>query len=298
MSDSKVILITGCSSGFGKIAAIDLARRGHTVYATMRDLVGKNSGSGTELLDLASSENLSLKVLDLDVIDTGSVDAAVKRVIEEKGRIDVVVNNAGVMPIGVTEAFTIEQFRDNLDVNVLGPFRLSRAALPQMKSQGSGLIVNISTVLGRVAVPFFGIYQAGKWALEGLSESMRYELSDSGVEVVIIEPGPFATDLIANSPAPADTKRLEQNANLINTLQDMMASITQDIFENPEAPIDATILVDAMVKVIDMPHGQRPIRTVAGIDFGVSEVNRVTEPLRVQTLEGLGLESMDKVSGS
>lgn len=297
MSDSKVILITGCSSGFGKIAAKDLARLGHTVYATMRNVNSSNSDSAAELQGFAKSENLSLEVLEIDVRDDQSVNSAVDRIIHDQDRIDVLINNAGVMPVGVTEAYTIDQFRDNLDVNVLGPFRLMRGVLPQMKTQGKGLIINVSTVLGRVTVPFFGVYQAGKFALEALSETMRYEVSPSGVEVVIIEPGPFATDLVANSPGPADSDRLENNADLVNTLQEMMASITQDIFENPEAPIDAQILVDDMVKVINMPHGQRPVRTVSGIDFGVNEMNRVLEPLRVQALTNLGLESMDKVSG-
>jgi NAD(P)-dependent dehydrogenase (short-subunit alcohol dehydrogenase family) len=296
MSQSNVTLVTGCSSGFGFIAAKDLSRRGHVVYASMRAVEGKNKEPAEALRACASEESLQLYTLDLDVTSDDSVASAVGQVIDEQGRVDVVVNNAGVMPLGVTEAFTVDQFRDNLEVNLLGVFRLVREVTPHMRTQGQGLVVNVSTVVGRIALPFFGIYQAGKWGLEALSESLRYELSESGIDVVIVEPGPFSTDLVGNSPSPGDSARLAQNVKLNNTFLAMMADFKGNVFENPEAPVDPQILVDTMIELIEMDAGKRPVRTVAGLDFGVKEINRLTDPFRRQALGGMGLEHLESVA--
>jgi NAD(P)-dependent dehydrogenase (short-subunit alcohol dehydrogenase family) len=290
------MLITGCSSGFGYIAAKQLAKRGHIVYASMRSAAENNAGPAAELRTFSDSEEVKLEVLDLDVTSERSVAASVKQVIDEQGRIDVAVNNAGVMPIGVTEAYTVDQFRENLDVNLLGVFRVVREVIPHMRRSGEGLIVNLSTVIGRVAIPFFGVYQAGKWGLEGLTETWRYELSGSGIDVVIVEPGPFATELVANSPAPADTERLAGIPELLDTLEGMMSTFQNNVFQNPQAPVDPQILVDAMIELIEMEPGTRPFRTVAGLDFGVKEINKLTECYRTQALEGLGLGHLDGVA--
>jgi len=295
MSQTKVTLITGCSSGFGFMAAKDLAKRGHIVYASMREARGKNAKAAGELQAFGHSEALQLHVLELDVTSDESVASAAKQVVDGQGRIDVVVNNAGVMPVGVTEAFTVDQFRDNLEVNLLGVFRIAREVLPHMRKAGEGLLVNVSTVIGRVAIPFFGIYQASKWGLEGLTETLRYELSASGVDVVIVEPGPFATELVANSPGPKDEARLSDNSELQRTLDGMMGVFQNNVFQNPEAPVDPQILVDSLIGLIEMQPGERPFRTVAGLDFGVREINGLTDPYRTQALAGLGLAHLEGV---
>lgn len=291
---SKVILITGCSTGFGNGAAKALASQGHIVYASMRGVESKNEKPASELKAFAGSQNVALRVIELDVTSDSAVESAVSTVIREAGRIDVVINNAGVMPQGPTEAFTVEQFRQNLDVNTVGPFRVARAVFPHMRKQGEGLLINVTSILGRLTLPSFGIYQAGKWALEALSESLRYEASAYGIDVVIVEPGPFETALTPNAPAPGDRARLEQIKDVQERFEQMMASFMAT-FANPEAPTDPKLCVDGIVELIAMPAGKRPIRTVVGIDFGVIEFNRLTDPIRRGALGALGLESTDEV---
>lgn len=291
---SKVILITGCSTGFGNGVAKSLADQGHIVYASMRGVNTKNKKPASELRAYAESQNVALRVVELDVTSDSSVESAVSAVIQEAGRIDVAVNNAGVMPQGPTEAFTVEQFRQNLDVNTVGPFRVARAVFPHMRTQGEGLLINVTSILGRLALPSFGIYQAGKWALEALSESLRYEVSGCGIDVVLVEPGPFDTELTPNAPAPADRARLEQLKDVQERFEQMMA-IFMATFANPEAPTDPKLCVDGIVQLIAMPAGKRPIRTVLGMDFGVNDFNRLTDPIRRGAIGALGLESMDEL---
>lgn len=206
----------------------------------------------------------------------------------------MVINNAGVMPQGPTEAFTVEQLRQNLDVNTVGPFRVARAVFPHMRKQGEGLLINVTSILGRLALPSFGIYQAGKWALEALSESLRYEAAGHGIDVVIVEPGPFNTELTPNAPAPGDRARLEQVADVQESFERMMG-IFMEMFANPEGPTNPKICIDGIVELIAMPAGKRPIRTVLGLDFGVNEFNRLTDPIRRGAIGAIGLEGMDVV---
>ncbi len=294
---SKVILITGCSTGFGNGAAKALADQGHTVYASMRGVDAKNEKPASELRAYANSQKAALHVLELDVTSDSSVETAVSTVIEEAGRIDVAINNAGVMPQGPTEAFTTEQFRQNLDVNTIGPFRVARAVFPQMRRQGEGLFINVTSIGGRIVLPSFGIYHASKWALEALSESLRYEVSGSGIDVVIVEPGPFNTELTPNAPAPGDAARLEQLKDVQESFEQMMAGF-MEMFANPEGPTDPKLCVDGMLDLIATPAGKRPIRTVLGMDFGVNEFNRITDPIRRGAIGALGFESMDEVKTS
>ena len=199
----KTILITGCSSGFGESLAPHLARQGHRVYATMRSPDAKNAAPARSLRELASTEALELHVLDLDVTDEASVAAAATRVLAEPGGIDVIVNNAGQMFGGITEAFTAAEFARQLDINVLGVHRVTRAVLPAMRAAGSGLLINVSSTAGRCALPFFGVYHASKFALEGYTQALRLELAQAGVDAVLVEPGPFTTNLfLAWRPLP------------------------------------------------------------------------------------------------
>ena len=179
---SKTILITGASTGFGRLTAETLADAGHTVFASMRDPEGKNRDHAKAL------RAHGIKVVALDVTDTESVDQAVVTVIAEAGRIDVLVNNAGVASVGVSEAFTAEQAAALFDVNVIGVHRVTRAVLPTMRHQEDGLIVNVGSILGRVTFPFFGIYGASKFAVEALTDSYRHEVAQLGIDVVLVQP--------------------------------------------------------------------------------------------------------------
>src|SRR5438309_11243076 len=174
----KTILITGTSSGFGRDTAETLRRAGHTVYASMRGVRGKHR-EGAE-----ARRKLGIKTVELDVSDDTSVEAGVKTVLTEAGKIDVIVNNAGIASAGVTEAFSTEQAKAIFDTNVIGLLRVTRAVPPSMRERRDGLIINISSILGRVTFPFLGIYGASKFAVEALTDSLRYELSQLGVEVV------------------------------------------------------------------------------------------------------------------
>src|SRR6202171_3899906 len=179
---SKTILITGASSGFGRDTAETLFRAGHTVYASMRSAQGKNREAAEAL------RKLGIKTVELDVSDDASVEAGVKNVLAEAGKIDVLVNNAGIMSVGVTEAFTSEQAKVIFDTNVIGLLRVTRAVLPSMRQKRDGLIINIGSILGRVTVTFLGIYGASKMAVEALTDSLRSQASQLGVEVVEVIP--------------------------------------------------------------------------------------------------------------
>jgi NADP-dependent 3-hydroxy acid dehydrogenase YdfG/predicted lipoprotein with Yx(FWY)xxD motif len=196
---SKTILITGTSSGFGRDTAETLRRAGHTVYASLRGAEGKNPEAAEAL------RKLGIKTVELDVSDDASVEAGVENVLAEAGRIDVLVNNAGIASAGVTEAFTTEQAKAIFDTNVIGLLRVTRAVLPSMRQQHDGLIINIGSILGRVTFPFTGIYGASKFAVEALTDSLRYELSQLGVEVVEVQPSAYPTNFFTNIQTPART---------------------------------------------------------------------------------------------
>ena len=185
-----VVIVTGCSSGFGERAALTFARQGHTTFATVRSL-----DRGAALVDVAREEELDLHLLRLDVRDADSVDAAVAEVLEREGRIDVCVNNAGIELRGPVEDCADDEIVAQFDTNVFGVLRVIRAVLPTMRAQGSGVIVNVSSIAGLVARPFAGLYSASKHALEAISEALHFETAPFGVRVAIVEPGQFETEL-------------------------------------------------------------------------------------------------------
>src|ERR1700743_1245324 len=174
---TKTILITGTSSGFGRDTAETLAREGYRVFAAMRDIAGRNRSHAGAL------RSQKIGVVELDVTDDGSVDPAIASILAETGKIDVLVNNAGIAAVGVTEAFTADQAKAIFDTNVIGLLRVTRAVLPSMRRAREGLIINMGSVLGRVTFPFVGIYGASKMAVEALTDSIRLEVSHVAVEV-------------------------------------------------------------------------------------------------------------------
>lgn len=275
----KTIVITGCSSGFGQMAAEKLARAGHRVYATMRDIDGRNKEKADAFRTLAEDEGIDLRPLELDVCSTGSVNQAAAVVGSESDAADVIINNAGQMFVGITECFSDEELTRQLDINVVGVHRVNRAFLPRMREQGSGLMINISSVAGRIAIPFFGVYHASKWALEGYTQALRYELASSGVDAVLIEPGPFSTALFPSSPAPKDSDGRTASYNPIvpQTLEGMSEGFGS-MFEDDSVPTDPMIVVDRMIELIGMNAGERPLRSVCGVDFGTGEFNERCKP--------------------
>ena len=188
-----VVLITGSSTGFGKLAALEFARRGDTVFASMR-----NTAKGERLMNEAKAAGLAVNVLALDVVNRESVDAAVANVVKQAGRIDVLVNNAGVGIHGPVEDCDDDEVHAVLETNVLGVIRAARAVAPHMRAQRSGTIINVSSLAGKVSAPFGGVYSASKHAVEALSDSLYFELHPFGVRVVVVEPGGFETEFGAN----------------------------------------------------------------------------------------------------
>jgi len=291
------VLITGCSSGFGHDAAKALADRGHTVYATMRGVAGKNAEVAQELGDYAEDNGVELRLAELDVTSDESAQEAVDRMLDEQGHVDVVINNAGQMFVGITEAFTNDDLRRQLEINVVGPHRVARAALPSMRARGEGLIINVSSIAGRLAMPFFGVYHASKWGLEGMTEALRYELAPLGVDVVIVEPGPFTTNLFPQAPSPSDMERAESYGAVNDTL-DGLAAAFEGIFEDEQAPTDPSHVVDVFVQLVEAPPEDRPFRTVVGLDFSVREVNARAEETRKAILQEMGLGHLEGVAAA
>jgi len=188
-SANKVAIVTGSATGIGYETAVHLAKNGFHTYATMRNLQKANG-----ITEMAKTENLPLSLIQLDVTDDISVTKAIDTVINESGRIDVLVNNAGYGLVGSVEDMSIEEMKAQYETNVFGVFRVTKAVLPHMRKRHGGSIVNISSMAGRIALPLYSAYVSTKFAVEGLSESMAYELEPFGIKVAIIEPGAIKTN--------------------------------------------------------------------------------------------------------
>ena len=257
---NKVVLITGTSTGFGRTAAETLAQRGYSVVATMRDCSGRNRSACETLRSLANREGWNLDVLDMDVTNDASVNQAVQQALDRAGRIDVVINNAGISALGITEAFTVEQFQQVLEVNLLGVVRVNRAVLPAMRRQHSGLLIHVSSAAGRAVVPGFAAYSASKYALEALADVYRFELSEFGIDSVLVEPGSHRTPLAEKSFAPADQGRVAEYGSTAEAV-DRVKGIFAWANSAPETPGPEGV-VETFVRLIETPAGERPFRTV------------------------------------
>ncbi|MFZ0554138.1 MAG: SDR family oxidoreductase [Nitrososphaeraceae archaeon] len=188
-----IALITGCSSGIGFETSLNLARNGIYTYATMRNL-----SKSKEILGYAKRDNLPLKILRLDVTDRESISGAIDKIIGEKSRIDIVVNNAGYSLLGPLEQLHIDEIKEEFETNFFGIIKLIQSVLPIMRKQGYGRIINISSLAGRIGFPLSSAYVSSKFALEGLVESLRYEVQLFGIHVCLIEPGVIKTNLVNN----------------------------------------------------------------------------------------------------
>lgn len=284
----KKILITGCSTGFGFDSAKFLAEKGHHVYATMRNINGKNAKVAAELKEFAKLNGLDINVLDIDVTSDKSVNDAVAQIPE----VDVLINNAGLGYGGPVEAFTSSEIMDQLDLNIVGTIRMAKAVLPGMRARKSGLIIQVSSTAGRGAFPGFGVYHASKWGLEGISEAMRYELAPLGIDVVLVEPGPFATSFFGNMINPKDAEMASAYKHVDSFFEGFGGQV-QSMFADENAPTDPMIVVQIFENLINMPDGKRPLRTIAGLDFGFQAINDAIEPIRKAGLEGMGISEWD-----
>src|SRR6267378_3784231 len=288
LSMPKTVLITGASSGFGRDTAETLFRAGHTVYASMRGAQGKNREAAEAL------RKLGIKTVELDVSDDASVKAGVKKVLAEAGKIDVLVNNAGIGSAGVTEAFTAEQAKVVFDTNVIGLLRVTRAVLPSMRRKRDGLIINIGSILGRVTFPFLGIYGASKFAVEALTDSLRYEVSQLGVEVVEVQPSGYPTNFFANMQTPAGTE-VTKSYGEIGQIPDAMVKNFVSMFEGKEAPNPHDV-AEAVARLVGQSKGSRATRTVVGAAYGSDKANEDIAPVQAKVVEALGLSHLETIA--
>jgi len=283
MDSKQVVLITGSSTGFGRLFSETLARHGYTVFATMRDPEGRNATNAAEIRALAKRESLPLNVLELDVTDDASVERAVRTIVEEAGRIDVVINNAGYPIVGLTEAVTTEQAQRIMDTNFFGPVRVNRAVLPQMRRQRSGLLLHISSGAGRVVFPSFGHYCATKFALEALAEAYHYELAPQGIESVIVQPGAYQTPVFGNIVMAADQVRTE-TYGVANQIPAKVNGALTAAAGNPQE------VADVVLRILQTPVGQKQLRyRVSPSGSSVDEINAVCKRVQAQLLETFGL---------
>ena len=254
------ILITGTSTGFGRKAVETLGAKGHTIVASMRGVNGKNADAAKAIERWAEDNNMKVFVVELDVADSASVDKGVAEAIDKTGGLDVVVNNAGVANMGVPEAYSVEQAKKIFDVNTFGPMLVTNAVLPHLRERKSGLIVNVSSILAQFAFPYMGLYCASKAALEVLSDDYNASLQGSGVESVVLEPGAYPTEIYGKMIPPDNAdKIMPAYPGAAETMEGMDKGF-QTLFEikkpNPQD------VVDGLVKLIELPAGKRPARTV------------------------------------
>lgn len=283
MDSKQVVLITGSSTGFGRLFAETLSRNGHTVFASMRDPEGRNFTNALDIRTLAEKESLALHVLDLDVTDDASVDRAVRDVVNQAGRIDVAINNAGYGILGLTEAVTTQQARQIMDTNFFGCVRVNRAVLPHMRRQHSGLLVHISSGAGRLVIPSMGLYCATKFALEALAEAYSYELAGQGIESVIVEPGAYQTPVFANIVKAADSERTG-TYGAANHFAAKVGGALTSAAGNPQ------VVAEAVLHIVETPAGQRRLRyRVSPNNSGVDEINALCETVQAGVLAAFGL---------
>ncbi len=282
----KNIIITGTSSGFGKGAAKAFADKGYRVWATMRDTNGRNASQKANLESYADS----ITVVEMDVTSDASVTAGFAQIMNDIESVDVLINNAGVMYLGITEAFSIAQAKEQMETNYYGAIRTMQAVLPSMRAAQSGLIINTSSLVGQISPPFFSTYSATKHALEAYVQGLRYEVSPFGIDVAIVQPGPFRSGLLGGGRGPERNEILDSYGELAKAPAAMGEHFAQ-FLQSEEAP-DPQLVVDAYLALADMPVGKRPTRTVVGITWGVDEMNAAKQPIQDRVLEQMQLEGV------
>lgn len=289
---SSVILVTGAGSGIGKLSAEALARAGHTVYASMRGIDGRNSERASAMRAAAERDGYDLRPLELDVVSQPSADAAVAAIIAEQGHIDVVMHNVGHLVIGPTEAFTPEELVKVFDTNLFGVQRVNRAVLPEMRKREHGLVLWISSTTTKGGFPpFLGPYAAAKAAMDSLAVTMSYELTRFGIETSIVVPGAFTrgTNHFPTAGRPADKETVgaySRYDGLLDRVGERLSELTPD-HADPQA------VADEVVRIVGLPEGSRPARSV--IDFvgdGAAEVIEIAERMRIDFARRIGIAAL------
>lgn len=287
---AKKILITGASGGFGKLTVLTLLQKGHQVAAAMRDAEGRNKSIASEL-SMAGAI-----IVSIDVTSNESVANGVQDAMNRLHGLDIVINNAGIGVHGMQEFFTVEDYQKLFDINLFGVQRVNRAVIPYFRQKQDGLILYTSSCLGRVALPFYGLYQSTKWALEAMAENYRLELSGFGIENCIVEPGGYPTAFAENLVHPSDKSQEQYYGDFANapaqSLQGFMSFLQANPQQNPQK------VADIFAEIIDKPKGERPFRTA--VDFiGMGELiqkyNEHLEQITTGLLTNFGSQGLLKV---
>lgn len=267
---SKKILITGASGGFGMLTVKKLLENGHQVVAGMRDVKGRNNLNSDKLRQLGAI------IVELDVTNDNSVINGVNEAISKLGGLDVLFNNAGIGSVGMLEHFTTADFQKLYEVNVFGVQRMNRAVAPFFRKQQKGLIVYTSSLLGRITLPFYGLYQSSKWALEALAENYRSELSGFGIENCIVEPGGFPTAFAENLLKPSDLSQDVSYGDFMQAPQKMGENFHNVLMNNPQQ--NPQCVADTFANLVDLPYGEKPFRTTVdylGMGDNVEKYNNL-----------------------
>jgi NAD(P)-dependent dehydrogenase (short-subunit alcohol dehydrogenase family) len=296
MMSKSIVLVTGAGTGIGHLSVKALALAGHAVYASMRDINGRNAAKVRELRDWAFANGADVRAVELDVLSQASAAAAVATIMAERGRLDVVVHNAGHLVIGPTEAFTPEEISKVFDTNFLGTQRVNKAVLPVMRRQQQGLVLWVSSSTTRGGFPpFLGPYAAAKAAMDSIAVSMAYELARFNIETSIVVPGAFTsgTDHFANAGKPADQVTSAAYAVYDGLMDKVGARLTE--LMPPEA--DPAAVAADIAYIVGLPHGSRPFRSITDfVDDGVTAVTEVAERVRAEFAERIGIADLLKPS--
>ena len=264
MNEKKpVVLITGCSSGFGYLTALKFARNGWLTFASMRDVEGVGA---KELWETRSRESLPIELVKIDVGDEISVKEGVAEVVKKTGRIDILVNNAGFGYLGPVEEFSVDEVKSQFETNVFGTLRMVKAVTPLMREGRSGTIINISSINGLISFPLFGVYSSSKFALEALSVSLRFELSHFGIKVVLVEPGSYLTKFATNKKHPV---LFGKEGSIYKELEDQFFHRYQKAHEKVEGSFisrftDPQRVADLIFKISQEKNPQQ--RYLIGVD--------------------------------
>ena len=281
------ILITGANGGFGKLTVKTLLEKGHQVAATLRDPKGRNRQVAEELMQAGAN------IIDMDVTNDESVTHGVEQALAELNGLDVLVNNAGTGTLGMQEFFTTSDYQKLFDVNVFGVQRLNRAVIPYFRKNHKGLIIYISSLLGRIAMPFYGPYQSSKWALEAMAENYRVELSSFGIENCIVEPGGYPTTFMDNLLRPSDGSREDSYGDFLQYPEQMFQSFENVLQNNPQQ--NPQRVADAVTDLIEKPVGGKPFRTTVdfiGMGDSVKAYNDHLEQLTTGLYTNFGMNDL------
>ncbi|WP_209599116.1 SDR family NAD(P)-dependent oxidoreductase [Ruegeria sp. HKCCSP351] len=285
------VMITGIAGGFGKPTALALLERGYQVAGSVRTREGKNAGT------VAALEAAGASIVEMDAKDTTSSERAIADAITHLGGLDVLFNNAGIGSYGIQELMSPDDMAHVFDVNVLGVQRVMRAALPHMRARGQGTVLYTSSLIGRIATPFYGTYSASKWALEAIVECYRTELSGFGIESCIIEPGAMPTAFFDGMVAPKDPDREVQYGEFAAVPAMSAAGLAQMLEATPDQRPER--IAEAVVALLDKPFGQKPFRTVVdhvGVGPQIERYNNVLHDVTRNVMTSFGIEDMLKLN--